>query len=79
MSAEKKPLMSIGKPKADAVDRAAKNDGVDQEPTKPAQKRLNVNINLALHSRFKKAVTNADKDMSAVVTSLLEQWLKDNE
>jgi hypothetical protein len=38
-----------------------------------------VNIDLTLHQRFKKAVVNQDKDMSKVVTELLEQWLKGNE
>lgn len=76
--AGKKPLISIGKPKENVADLAAKNDG-PKPPEKPAQKRLNVNIDTTLHSRFKKAVTNKDKDMSKVVTALLEQWLKENE
>lgn len=74
---EKKPLISIGKPKANVVDLAAQNDNTPAE--KPKQKRLNVNIDHALHSRFKKTVTNKDQDMSKVVTALLEQWLKENE
>ena len=59
------------------VDLAAQNDNAPAE--KPKQKRLNVNIDHALHSRFKKTVTNKDQDMSKVVTALLEQWLKENE
>lgn len=74
---EKKPLISIGKPKANVVDLAAQNDNTPAEKAK--QKRLNVNIDQALHSRFKKTVTNKDQDMSKVVTALLEQWLKENE
>lgn len=76
-TAEKKPLISIGKPKANVADLAAQNDNTPAE--KPKQKRLNVNVDLELHSRFKKTVTNKDQDMSTVVTSLLEQWLKENE
>lgn len=74
---EKKPMLVIGKPKADVTVRAAQNDNTPAE--KPKQKRLNVNIDLELHSRFKKTVTNKDQDMSKVVTALLEQWLKENE
>lgn len=76
-TAEKKPLISIGKAKANVTDIAAQNDNKQAE--KPKQKRLNVNIDLELHSRFKKTVTNKDQDMSKVVTALLEQWLKENE
>ncbi len=76
--AEKPPLITIGKPKENIADLAAQNDG--QKPVeKPAQKRLNVNIDLALHKRFKNAVNDKDQDMSKVVTALLEQWLKENE
>ena len=76
-TAEKKPLISIGKPKANVADLAAQNDNKPAE--KPKQKRLNVNIDQALHSRFKKTVTNKDQDMSKIVTALLEQWLEENE
>jgi predicted HicB family RNase H-like nuclease len=76
-SAEKKPLVSLGKPKANVAEVAAQNDGA--KPQKKEQKRLNVNIDSALHKRFKTAVVSQDKDMSKIVTSLLEHWLKDNE
>nr|WP_176705088.1 plasmid partition protein ParG [Pseudomonas sp.]QBM91820.1 partitioning protein ParG [Pseudomonas sp.] len=76
-TAEKKPLISLGKAKENVAMLAAQNDA--QPAEKPAQKRLNVNIDAALHSRFKKTVTNKDQDMTNVVTALLEQWLKDNE
>ncbi len=76
-AAEKKPLISIGKAKANVADIAAQNDNKPAE--KPKQKRLNVNIDQELHSRFKKTVTNKDQDMSKVVTALLEQWLTENE
>lgn len=79
---EKKPLINIGKPKENVSELAAQNDGhepVEKPVEKPAQKRLNVNIDLELHKRFKNAVTNKDKDMSKVVTALLDQWLKENE
>ncbi|MOA62787.1 ParG [compost metagenome] len=78
-TAEKKPLINIGRAKENVADLAAKNDGATPPAEKPAQKRLNVNIDAKLHSRFKKAVTNHDKDMSKVVTELLEQWLQENE
>ncbi|NCT81428.1 ParG [Pseudomonas stutzeri] len=74
----KKPLITLGTPKANVTALAAKNDGKNSE-AKAEQKRLNVNIDLTLHQRFKKAVVNQDKDMSKVVTGLLEQWLKENE
>ena len=74
----KKPLITLGTPKANVTTLAAKNDGKNSE-AKAEQKRLNVNIDLTLHQRFKKAVVNQDKDMSKVVTGLLEQWLKENE
>ena len=76
--AEKKPLISIGKPKENVAQLAAQNDSPKQAE-KPELKRLNVNINAKLHSRFKKTVTNKDQDMTNVVTGLLEQWLKANE
>lgn len=75
--AEKKPLISIGKPKENVALLAAQNDAKPAE--KPELKRLNVNIDAKLHSRFKKTVTNKDQDMTNVVTSLLEQWLTTNE
>ena len=76
-TAEKKPIITIGKAKANVADLAAQNDNrpTEKPAEKPQQKRLNVNIDLGLHSRFKKTVTNKDKDMSKVVTALLEQWL----
>ncbi len=73
----KKPLIQLGKARPNVAALAAHNDG-SAEP-KAALKRLNVNVDAALHSRFKKAVTNKDKDMSKVVTALLEQWLSENE
>ncbi|OYW96388.1 MAG: ParG [Pseudomonadales bacterium 32-61-5] len=75
--AEKKPLVSLGKPKANVATLAAQNDG--GKAPKQDQKRLNVNIDSPLHNRFKIAVVSQGKDMSKVVTELLEQWLKDNE
>lgn len=75
---EKKPLVTLGKPKANAASIAAQNDGAPQKQ-KPEQKRLNVNIDLDLHSRFKTSVVRKGKDMSKVVTDLLEQWIKENE
>jgi len=78
IKAEKKPLVTLGKPKANAASIAAHNDGA--KPTqKPEQKRLNVNIDLTLHNRFKTAVVSQGKDMSKVVTDLLEKWITDNE
>ena len=75
--AEKKPLASLGKPKANVASIAAQNDGA--KSVKTEQKRLNVNVDTPLHNRFKIAVVSQGKDMSKVVTELLEQWLKDNE
>ncbi|GFZ69082.1 hypothetical protein PSE10B_56040 [Pseudomonas amygdali pv. eriobotryae] len=75
--AEKKPLMTLGKPKANAAEIAAKNDGA-KAPSKEL-KRLNVNIDAELHRRFKKAVVSQDTDMTGVLTDLLEGWLKENE
>jgi len=42
-------------------------------------KRLNVNIDQSLHTRFKVTTMQQGKDMSTVVTELLEQWLTANE
>lgn len=75
--AEKKPLVSLGKPKANVASIAAQNDG--SKPIKTEQKRLNVNVDKTLHNRFKTAVVGQEKDMSKVVTELLEQWLTDND
>lgn len=74
----KKPLITLGKPKSNAASIAAQNDGAPQKQ-KPEQKRLNVNIDLDLHNRFKTSVVRQGKDMSKVVTDLLDQWLKENE
>ncbi len=77
-TAEKKPLMTLGKAKINAAEIAAKNDGAAKAPSKEL-KRLNVNIDAELHRRFKKAVVSQDTDMTEVLTDLLEGWLKENE
>lgn len=74
---EKKPVLSISEAKPDVAALAAKNDGA-KAPAKE-QKRLNVNIDADLHRRFKGAVVGQDKDMTEVLTELLDGWLKENE
>lgn len=75
---EKKPLVSLGKPKANAATIAAQNDRTKVSKSED-QKRLNVNINNDLHGRFKSAVARKNLDMSKVTTELLENWLSVNE
>lgn len=74
---EKKPLMTVRAAKPNVAALAAKNDGV-KAPSKE-QKRLNVNIDADLHRRFKGAVVGQAKDMTEVLTSLMEDWLAKNE
>lgn len=73
----KKQVLSLSEAKPDVAAIAAKNDGV-KAPAKE-QKRLNVNIDADLHRRFKGAVVGQAKDMTEVLTSLMEDWLAKNE
>lgn len=68
------PLLTLGK--ANTRDKAP---DAHKAVHGTEQKRLNANIPVELHTRFKVATMQQGKDMSKVVEELLEQWLKVNE